>query len=263
MQTGFAFSKFADHLASIVELSPEDLDLLARMPTTVAHYPSHEVLVRADDKPQNCCLLLQGYLCWRASDASDGQIISVSVPGDIPDLHTIYKPNPGGHLSSLGSVVVAWVPHSFLLEIGRLSANMSRALAALVVTDSGSLRNWIVNLGDRDALTRVAHLICEVAVRLRAVGLAKDLRFASPFTQADLASACGISPVHANRVIQELRRKELLHWQSRAITITNWNALLRTASFRFDHLGLRHPPDMSAPRPAAQIEAPAGLVARI
>src|SRR5437868_6204104 len=204
MQTGFAFSKFADHLASIVELSPEDLDLLAGMPTTIAHYASHEVLVRADDRPQNCCLLLQGYLCWRASDAIDGQIISLSVPGDMPDLHTIHLPNPAGHLSSLGSVVVAWVPHSFLREIARSSANMSRALTALLVTDALALRNWVVNLGSRDALTRVAHLICEIAVRLRAVGLAKDLRFVSPFTQADLASACGISPVHANRIIQEL-----------------------------------------------------------
>jgi CRP-like cAMP-binding protein len=117
---------------------------------------------------------------------------------------------------------------------------MSRALLRLLLADASCLRNWIVNLGSRDALTRVAHLLCEITTRLRAVGLAKDFRIPSPFTQSDLAAACGISAVHANRVIQELRRSSLLQWQSKTITITDWSDLVRLAGFDPDYLRLRY-----------------------
>jgi hypothetical protein len=121
------------------------------------------------------------------------------------------------------------------------SPSLTRALSLLGLADTACLRNWIVNLGSRDSLTRVAHLICEIVCRLRAVGQARDFRFPSPFTQCDLAAACGISAVHANRIIQELRRKRLLHWQSRTITIADWRGLVDLAGFDPDYLHLREP----------------------
>src|SRR3954468_12573154 len=241
MQSGFAFSKLADRLASLIKLSSADVDLLAGMPSTITHHASHDIVVRAGDRIPYCCLLLQGYLCWRSVDASDGQIISVHVPGDVPDLHTFQKLSSSAHLCTLGPAVIAQVPHVFLQEASKASPSMSQALHMLMLAETSALRNWVINLGSRDALTRVAHLVCEIAVRLRAVGLARDLRFSSPFTQADLGSACGISPVHANRVVQELRRKGLLQWESRNITITDWKALVHLAQFRHDYLWLREP----------------------
>jgi CRP-like cAMP-binding protein len=246
MQTGFAFTKFADHLLSIAELSTDDLDVLAKMPCTVAHLASHDDILRKSDQ-RSCSLLLQGYLCWK--DAAAEQITSIHVPGDIPDLHTILSPRLESNLSALGPVVVAFVPHAFFHEIASLSPRLSRTLALLAVADAAALRNWIINLGSRDSLTRVAHLICEIVVRLRAVGLARDWRFPSPFTQSDLAAACGISAVHANRVIQELRRRCVLQWQSRTITITDWPALIHLAGFSPDYLGLREPNAIEARYP--------------
>ena len=241
MQSGFAFSKFADRLASLVELSTDDMELLARMPSTISHYSSHDILMRVDDEPRHCCLLLQGYLCWRAEDSSDGQIISIHVPGDVPDLHTFQKLKSGAHLGALGPAVVATIPHTYLQEVATSSPTMSRALSILMLSECATLRNWILNLGSRDALTRVAHLVCDILVRLRAVGMARDMRFSSPFTQADLGAACGISPVHANRIVQELRRRELLRWESRVITVMDWMALTRVAAFRPNYLWLRQP----------------------
>ncbi|WP_446705256.1 helix-turn-helix domain-containing protein, partial [Aeromonas veronii] len=84
------------------------------------------------------------------------------------------------------------------------SPAMSQAMLLMLLAEHAIQRNWTVNLGSRDALTRVAHLLCEITVRLQIVGLARDLRLSSPFTQSDLAAACSISPVHANRTIQEL-----------------------------------------------------------
>ena len=239
MQQGFAFTKLADRLTSIAELSEDDLDLLTRMPSTISHFSSHDQILRKMDQPSRCCLLLQGYLCWKGN--GDGQITSIYVPGDIPDFQTIIAPRLSGHLSALGPAVVAFVPHRFFREIASVSPNLQRALQLLGIADAACLRNWIINLGSRDSLTRVAHLICEIAVRLRAVGLAKDDRFPSPFTQSDLASACAISAVHANRVIQELRRRQVLSWHSRTLAIKDWQALSRIACFEADYLGLRPP----------------------
>jgi CRP-like cAMP-binding protein len=238
MKTGFCFSKLADHLASIVELSSEDLDLLARMPSSISHLgPRHHL--HRDGQLGCCCLLLQGYLCWQDVESRDGQITSIYVPGDVPDLHTVYDGRFDHQLLTLGAAVVASVPHTYFREISALSPSMSRALLRLLLADASCLRNWIVNLGSRDALTRVAHLLCEITTRLRAVGLARDFRISSPFTQSDLAAACGISAVHANRIIQELRRSNLLQWQSKTITITDWTGLVRLADFDPDYLRLR------------------------
>ena len=238
MQTGFAFSKFADRLSKLAELSTDDMSLLAAMPSAISHYASHETVLRAGEHTRHCCLLLQGYLCWRS--ASCGQIISIHVPGDIPDLSSYQLQPVGADLASLGTAVVALVPHPYFREISARSPNLSRALFLLTLADASALQNWVVNLGSRDALTRVAHLVCDIAARLWAMGLAKDLTFPSPFTQADLASICGISPVHANRVVQELRRKGVLQWEARTIVITEWHALARIANFRPDYLLLRN-----------------------
>lgn len=247
MQKGFAFTKLADRLASVAELSDADVELLSAVPFTIDHFASHDQLLRSTDRPTRCCLLLQGYLCWK--DGNDGQITSIYVPGDIPDLHTIVAPRLDAHLIALGPAVVAWTPHAFLREISSQSPSLDHALKLLGLADAACLRNWLINLGSRDSITRVAHLICEITVRLRAVGLAKDDHFPSPFTQSDLGSACAISAVHVNRVIQELRRREVLMWQSRTITITDWQALCRIASFEPHYLGLRSSGSSARHRP--------------
>lgn len=239
MRSGFAFTKFANRLASMIELSSEDLDLLAKMPATIGHFGSHETIARKGERPTSCCLLLQGYLCWIAEGETGHQITSIHVPGDIPDLQALPASQLQYDLVALGPVVVAFVPHAFFRELKASSAQLSRALSLLALVDIWCLRNWICNLGTRDALARVAHLLCEVTVRLHAVGQAKDYTFASPFTQSDLAAACAISAVHANRTIQELRRRRLVQWQSKTITITDWPGLVQLARFQPDYLGLR------------------------
>ncbi len=239
MQKGFAFTVLADRLASVAELSDRDFELLTGMPSTISHFASYERVLYKSDCRSRCCLLLQGYLCWR--DPDEQQITSIYVPGDIPDLQALFSPNLEPHLTALGPAVVAFVPHSFFHELSSLSPTLRQALQLLVHSEMACLRNWVVNLGSRDSLTRVAHLFCEIAARLRVVGLATDGRFRSPFTQSDLASACAISPVHANRIIQELRRRELLTWHSRTIAIGNWQALSRLARFDVSYLGLRDP----------------------
>jgi CRP-like cAMP-binding protein len=211
------------------------------MPTTIRNFAAHDEIRPRGEHASECCLLLQGYTCWKDSDHSDGQITSIHVPGDVPDLYTTLSPRVEARLCALGPAEVAFVPHAFFREISAKSERMAHALSLLGLADIASLRNWLVILGSCESLTRAAHLICEITVRLRAVGLARDFRFASPLTQSDLAAVCGISAVHANRTIQDLRRKGVLKWQSRTITITDWPTLVRLAGFKPDYLRLRQP----------------------
>lgn len=248
MQTGFAFSKLADRLASLTKVTSDDLDLLADMASTIAHLGTHQAILRHGDDASRCCLLLQGYLSWQDAESTERQISSISVPGDIADLHTLYRPRVNGNLIALGPAIVALVPHHSLRELTARSSTMSRALLLMLLTDHAIQRNWTINLGSRDALGRVAHLLCEITTRLQNVGLAKDFRLSSPFTQSDLAAACSISPVHANRTIQELRRCNLLQWQGKTMTITDWPGLVRLAGFDPAYLGVQ--PNYEDSRPA-------------
>ncbi|MBP0114679.1 MULTISPECIES: Crp/Fnr family transcriptional regulator [Bradyrhizobium] len=239
MQAGFAFSKLADRLTSLAELPPDDLDLLADMPSSIAHFGAHQTVLRHGDEAGQCCLLLQGYLSWQNHESADGQITALCVPGDIANLHTLYRPRIDGNLVALGPAIVALVPHRFFREVTARSPAMSHAMLLMLLADHAIQRNWTVNLGSRDALTRVAHLLCEITVRLQIVGLARDFRLSSPFTQSDLAAACSISAVHANRTIQELRRCNLLQWQGKTLTITDWPGLVRLAGFDPAYLSIR------------------------
>ncbi|MCK1598484.1 Crp/Fnr family transcriptional regulator [Bradyrhizobium sp. 164] len=257
MQAGFAFSKLADRLASLTDLTAQDLEQLADMPSAIAHVGAHQAVLRRHDETDSCCLVLQGYLAWYLAEGQQGQITSIHVPGDIPDLHTLYQPHAEGNLVALGSAVVALVPHSFFHELSARSAAMSRALLLMQLTDLAIQRDWTLNLGSRNALARVAHLICEITERLQAVGLARDLSLASPFTQSDLAAACGISPVHANRTVQELRRRNLLRWHGKIMTIVDLPGLVRLAGF--DPAYLRTRP--LADRPPSQCEPVSTAVA--
>lgn len=247
MQTGFAFSKLADHLVSLGDVTASDLDLLADMPSTIAHLNSHQAILRPGDDGHQCCVVLQGYLSWQDAEGASGQITSISVPGDIADLQTLYRPRIDGNLIALGAAVVALVPHRFFRELSGRSPALSRTLLLMLLRDHAIQRNWTINLGSRNALTRVAHLICEITTRLQNVGLAKDLRLSSPFTQSDLAAACSISPVHANRTIQELRRGNLLQWQGKTLVITDWPGLVRLAEFDPAYLDIQSRDRVSRP----------------
>src|SRR5690349_5579634 len=100
MLQGFAFNRFADRLASIADLSMDDLELLTGMQYSIGHFASHQCIARKGDQPSSCALLLQGFLCWR--DVASGQITSIYVPGDVPDLHAAGALRLRSHLAALG-----------------------------------------------------------------------------------------------------------------------------------------------------------------
>lgn len=154
MQTGFAFSKLADRLATLATVTADDLELLADMGSTIAHLSRRQAILRHGDEATQCSLLLQGYLSWQDAETTDGQITSISAPGDIADLQTLYHPRVSGNLIALDPAIVALVPHRFFRELSARWPAMSHALLLMLLTEHAIQRNWTVNLGSRDALTR-------------------------------------------------------------------------------------------------------------
>jgi CRP-like cAMP-binding protein len=182
-------------------------------------------------------LVLDGFLYSHTPAAgSRRQITSFFVPGDVVDLPTLYLPKVDHTVATLGSAVLAFVPHAALKSVLDESSALALAFWRETLMQAAIFQEWVVNLGRRDAFARLAHIVCELTVRLQSVGLARDFSFSMPWTQMDVADACGISNVHANRVIQELRHLELVEWNSRRLKIRNWSALVRFAGFNDDYL---------------------------
>ncbi|XIA62220.1 Crp/Fnr family transcriptional regulator [Bradyrhizobium sp. TZ2] len=181
--------------------------------------------------------MLDGFLYSHKPVAgSRRQITSFFVPGDIVDLPTLFLPKVDHTITTLGPAVLAFVPHGALKEMLDASSALAQAFWRETLMQAAIFQEWVVNLGRRDAFARLAHIVCELTVRLQSVGLARDLSFSMPWTQMDVADACGISNVHANRVIQKLRHLELVDWDSRRLKIRNWSALVQLGDFNDDYL---------------------------
>jgi CRP-like cAMP-binding protein len=139
-------------------------------------------------------------------------------------------------LWSIGASTVAFVSHSFLAGTLMESPALMRAFWRETLIDAAIYREGVGSLGSRRSLPRLAHLICELAARLEIVGLLEKDSFEFPFTQQNLADACGISVVHVNRIIQALRQQGLIAWEGRAMRLLKRRELEVLAELNPDYL---------------------------
>jgi CRP-like cAMP-binding protein len=117
--------------------------------------------------------------------------------------------------------------------------NVANKLWRDTLIDAAIFREWITNVGSREAPSRIAHLLCEIFVKLQAVGLTKGNSFDFPITQSEIADATGLSTVHVNRSVQKLRRERLIALEKGRCTITDWEGLKRTGMFDASYLSLK------------------------
>jgi CRP-like cAMP-binding protein len=237
MVTGQLFSRWLLRLERLGALSAPDRQRIADLPLKLVNFPAEREVISYGYSPSQCTLVLDGFLySHKLVSRSRRQILSFFVPGDVADLPTLYLPMIDCGITTLGPAVLAVVPHRALKEVLNQSPTLARAFWRETLMQAAISREWVANLGSRDSLARVAHIVCELTVRLQAVGLARDLSFAMPWTQVDLADACGISNVHANRVVQELRMRGLVEWDSKRVKIRDWNSLVQLGDFNDDYL---------------------------
>jgi CRP-like cAMP-binding protein len=227
--------KLIARLQAVLGISERDRAQLANMPHTIKTFANGEYIWRQQDRTTRCTIVMNGFLSRERVVAARNQIFSFHVPGDIPDLHTLHLPVMDHDLRSVGPSTVAFVMHSFLTDMLIESPALMQAFWRETVIDAAIYREWVGNLGSRQALARLAHLLCELATRLEIVGLENN-RFDLPFTQQVFADACGLSAVHVNRTIQELKRQKLIEWEGQVVRLLRRSELEILAEFDPDYL---------------------------
>jgi CRP-like cAMP-binding protein len=251
MTSGLPSSRLITRLRCVTDISAATERVIAQLPITVRNCTANEVIVAQGATLLSCCLVLDGFVAReKAANASDRQIISFYVPGDIPDANTLHLPKMDHNLIGVGPAVVGFIPHQSLHTALAQSPELLHALWRETLIDSAVLRQWVVNLGQREGIARVAHLLCELAMRLDAVGLLRDHSLPIPWTQVDVADATGMSAIHANRVIQDLRTRGLVQWEGRHVRIVDWDQLRRVAGFASDYLHFKRPGSSLAAPPS-------------
>ncbi len=224
-------------------LSQEEKRALDGLVSTVVTYDKGADLVREGERPTESKLLLDGF-CGRYNVTSGGkrQITGLHVSGDFVDLHSFVLKHMDHGVVALTPCRVGTVPHEALRRVTEAHPHLTRLLWLNTALDGAMHRQAIVALGARDALGSMAHLLCELFLRLRAVGRTDGSTFHLPLTQSTLGDALGLSTVHVNRTIQDLRARRLIVWRGESVTIEDWDGLARVAEFDPTYLNLENEP---------------------
>lgn len=237
---GSELSMMIRQLRTIAEIDEHGEVALGALPFRTRDVPENRDVVREGDRPTECCLVLEG-LVARYKLVADGrrQILSFHFPGDLPDMQGLNLEVMDHSITALTPARMAFISHEAVRQVMETHPHVRRALTKYTLVDASIYREWIANVGRRTALERVAHIICECYVRMRALGLVTGDEFELPLTQLELGDATGLSNVHVNRTLQELRRMNLISISGNVHRILDWPLLQETADFNQDYLHLQ------------------------
>ena len=228
-------------LEAFAPLSEADRHLLDAVIREARDVGSREDLIREGDAPGDVRLILAGFACrYKRLAGGRRQIMAYLVPGDFCDLHVFILREMDHTIATLSPCRVVDIPRERILEMTERPA-LGRALWWATLVDEATLREWLVNIGARPAEQRVAHLLCELLLRLRTVGLANGDSYELPITQAELADTVGLTNVHVNRVLQRLRGDGLITLRGKRLVIPDVERLNAFSGFTPNYLHLAAP----------------------
>ena len=209
------------------------------MPFTRKRFGKDAYMVREGERTTDCSVILRGF-AFRQKMLRDGsrQIISIHIPTEFVDLQNGMLLVADHNVQCINGAEAATIPREALLSLAIERPEVLRAIWIDTLIDASVFREWVVNVGRRDSRARIAHLLCELALRLRSIGLVHDDRFDFPLTQEQLADATGLTAVHTNRTLQSLRKDGLIQLTGRSLTVLDWDRLCEVAEF--DELYLHH-----------------------
>lgn len=193
-------------------------------------------IVQEGDPPEDVHLVLSGFAC-RSKSLSNGkrQIVAFLLPGDFCDFAGFILDAKDHTIATLSACTVVGIPRTAILDMVRRPI-LGQALWWASLVDESTLREWLLNLGQRDAEHRIAHLFCELHVRLQSVGLADGDAFDLPITQGEIGDSTGVSTVHVNRSLQSLRSKGLIRLSGGRLAILDVAELRAMSEFNPDYL---------------------------
>lgn len=221
-------------------LSAEEKAALLEAADSVQTYSAGTDLVREGDRPDRSLLVVQGFTTrYRLLADGTRQITAIHLPGDFVDLHSFLLKTMDHSVGALSACRVVTFPHANLTHITVRYPHLTRMLWLMTLLDSAIHREWIVAMGRRSALEQMAHLLCELFTRLSTVGLGDRHReIILPINQTELGDTLGLSTVHVNRTLQQLRAEGLIVWQGQSVRILDWDRLARIAQFDDTYLHL-------------------------
>jgi len=223
------------------EFEAEDEEALLKLPHRVKRVERHGHVVREREKTTHSCVILSGFaIRHKIVGGGRRQIVSVHMKGDIVDLQNSFLGVADHNVQTLTECEVAFIPRENIKQLAFTRPNVGMAMWHDTLVDGSVFREWIANLGRRDALARMAHLLCEFSLRLKVAGLGEATDYELPMTQEHLADCTGLTPVHVNRTLKALEAANLITRRtSRSITIGDWKKLADAGDFDSMYLHLR------------------------
>jgi CRP-like cAMP-binding protein len=231
-------------LANFTALSAEESGALDDVCKDAREFAAREDVIAQGDRTGGVKLLLQGFACrYKVLEDGRRQIVAYFVPGDLCDLRVFILKRMDHSIGAIVTSKVATISPQNVLHLTNTYPALTRALWWSTLVEEAIAREWIVNVGQRNALERMAHLFCELLYRFRAVGLNEGNSCTLPLTQLELAETLGLSAVHVNRTLQELRRQNLITLEGGTLTVQNLDALKEVSFFNPDYLHLDYSQD--------------------
>ena len=222
-------------------LDQAEREAVLHLPYRLRGFEAGAYLVREGDRPQHCYVLADGYaIRQKVTGTGARQILAICIPGDAIDLQNLATADHGIQMLTHGKV--AELPRQAVRDLVVAHPKIGAGIIQMSLVEASILREWVVNVGRRHARERIAHVLCEIAVRLEARGLDGMNGFELPMSQEQLADVTGLTPVHVNRVLKGLETEGLISRQRRRISFADWRALQDAGDFSQRYLHLSEPP---------------------
>ena len=232
--------RFVAKLRSRQALSEEEELALRDAGWSQRHFARHEVIVQPHERLDSTHLLLSGFAARCLEDSGGArQLIGVGVPGDLLDIHGVILGRLEQEVVALGPCEVAAIPHIRVRELIDRSPALRNIFWLQAAIEYAGQAAWIQALGTKRGTAKIAHLFCEMQLRLAVVGLATKMGFPFPLSQQELADYAGMTHVHLNRCLKELREAGLVSFASGWVKVEDFEGLKRLARFDDSYLNLR------------------------
>jgi CRP-like cAMP-binding protein len=230
---------FLDKLVSRSNLNDAEQRAILALPARPDQIQTKRDFVRQGERVHHACFVVAG-LVGRFGQNRDGsrQITAVHIPTDMVDLHSVVAPDACSALQALSVTTILRVPHEALRDAARRYPAIAEAFWRECVVDAAVLAEWVVNVGRRDARSRLSHLICEIACREAGAGENVGSDFPFLASQAHLADMTGLTSVHVNRSLRVLRDDNVVDVRPRMVRILDWKRLVEIGDFDSDYLRL-------------------------
>lgn len=231
--------RLARNLELRAPLPAEDREALLALRYDLRTVEPATYTIREAEPPEHCAVLVSGF-AYRQKLTGDGsrQIVALMIPGDALDLQNLFLDVSDHSVQMLTRGEIAVLHRGDLQKLVRTRPAIAHAIMIKILVEASIFREWVLNIGRRDARTRVAHLLCELAVRLGTEGLTKDYGYELPMTQEQLADSVGLTNVHVNRTLKSLESEGLVIRTKRTISFPDWKRLRSVADFNQRYLHL-------------------------